>query len=232
MTITTATGSWVHESAWQAEHSAFAENCSCFSLSRIQRRSWVPAGGRGKPSPLGTRFIQSGRWVLQIKETKDIIAAASLEWDESLFTVAWLYFEDRDAQLTGEANPAFWLIEAVVQRLGPDAVNIHGAALVESLKELGEQKLIAIPTSFGFTKECILKMDRESWKNFSGAATMRRELDWIRKQAARENRVQEFAQREQRRPWLFRILVALSPMRSRRSSKMIHPIDRLKRKLA
>ena len=228
----TSTGRWLHESAWDSDHTAFAENCSCFSASPLQRRSWVSTGGRGKPAPLGTGFLQSGRWVFQTKESKEIIAAASLEWDESLFTVAWIYFEDPKEQLTREKNPALWLIDALVQRLGPDAVNIHGKTIVDSLKDLGEIKTIAVPTSEKVSTEVVLRFDRESWKNYPGVAEVRKELDWVRKQVARETRAQEFARKPEKRPWLFRILVAMSPMRGRRSSKMVHPIDRLKRKLA
>lgn len=232
MTITTSTGLWIHESAWEEDHAAFAENCSCFSVSQLQRRSWVSTGGRGQPAPLGTGFISCGRWIFQKKDTKELLAAASLEWDESLFTMAWLDFEDPQSLLRGETNPALWLIEAIVQRLRPDAVHIHGPTVVEALKELGEQKTIVVPTPTRFVKDVILRFDREAWQNYPGIAEVRKELDWVRKQVAREHRIEEFARRPQKRPWLFRILLALSPMRGRRSSKMIHPIDRIKRKLA
>lgn len=231
MTITTGSGLWVHESAWESNHAAFAENCSCFSVSPLQRRAWVSAGGRGRPAPLGTGFTQCGRWVFQKKDTKDIIAAVSLEWDESLFTIAWFDFEDRQSILTGDTNPALWLIEAIVQRLVPDAVTIHGSSVVEALKELGERKTIAIPHAEHLKKDVILRFDREAWKTYPGTAIVRKELDWVRKQVARENRVEEFARKPQKRPWLLRVLLAMSPMRRRRSGKMVHPIDRLKTRL-
>lgn len=231
MTITANNCQWVHESAWQPRHVAFAENCSCFSRLPLQGRSWFSTGSRGKNPVQSTGFFQSGRWVLERTEDQEIIAALSFEWEEGLYDCAWLHFYDRANHLSGEMNPALWIIEAIVQRVSPDSLVIHGKSIQSSLPGIGETKIVVVPTNVGFFKEAILRIDRESWKTYPAANVARKQLDWIRRQAARENRDQEFAKKPEKRPLLFRILMALSPRRRRRSSKMVHPLDRMRSRL-
>lgn len=235
MTITSPHGNWIHESSWDPEHAAFAAKCPCFSGSDLQRLTWASKGGRGRPTPLGTSYWQAGRWLLQNPTTHDFLAAASLQWEAGLFNNAWLFFSDMGgAAFAGETNPAFWLVEAIFQRLTPDVMTLHGSSWIHALQDIGELKTVAAPNQelSGFEKTTIVRIDRMAWLNFPAAAACRKELDWIRRQVARENRDQEFAARPSKRPFLLRILLALSPMRGRRSSKMVHPIDRLKRHLA
>lgn len=241
MTITCPQGKWIHESAWTPEHSAFAAKCPCFSGTSLHRLTWISYGGRDRPKPLGTGYFQAGRWIFarhpeaqRTEGSESMVAAASLQWEDGLFTSAWIFFSDTDGgTLTGEANPAFWLVEAIVQRLVPDMFVLHGSPWISSLREFGEMKVISIPNpaQTDFDKVTIVKLDREAWQNFPGSTMPHKDLDWIKRQVARENRQQQFASQTPKRPFLLRILLALSPMRRARSSKMVHPIDRLKRYL-
>lgn len=232
MTITTSRGNWIHESAWEADHVAFALNCSCFSGTNLERSIWVSKGGRGRPTPLGTGYHQSGRWIFETKDSKEFVAAMSFQWEDGLFSCAWMHFYDSGQYLTGERNPALWLIEALVQRLSPDMLALHGDSSFDSLAEIGERKSIAVPVGDTIIMTAIMRIAGEDWKQYSNLGAVRKDLDWIRRQVARENREQEFARKPRKAPFLVRLLLSMNPMRRRRREKSVHPIDRLKNRLA
>lgn len=233
MIITSAGWRWVHESAWEDQHLAFAEKCPCFSNFGLLKMTWTKQTGTAKKPAATTGFFRAGRWILERTTDHALLAAAQLQWEISVFERGWLFISEIEPQMLQSLPepPLYWLLEALINRLCPDLLTLAGD-IPSALRLITSPKLV---TSFTATREVktsvpLMELTVEAWHNFESAQGARTELSWVRKRTEREKREEKAAAAPRKRPFLLRILISLSPMRRPSREKMIHPITRYRQK--
>lgn len=235
MSLTSQNWKWLHEESWGEKHQIFASKCSCFSNVGPQKFSWTSqGGGKGHPLAQHTGYLLSGRWILEEQGSERLLMAAQLQWEVGIFERAWISVSlvDTTASFTAELQPLNWLLVALMYRLAPDQMILSGD-IPTSISQSFTTREVVCPTgnllnSFAHT---LVEIDLESWEAFRFTAKAREELSWVRKRVEREKRDIERLSRPVKRPFLIRLLTALSPMRRRGRSPMIHPLTKYRQRL-
>lgn len=243
LNLTTGPWRWLHESTWEDYHLIFASKCPCFSNDGVHRSRVCAMSKPSKNDILPGGFHPAGKWILENKDTKTLVMAANLQWEDAAFQSAWIAFsqsKDQIMECEEERNPIHWLLETLLQLLRPDVVTLSGdLPPFYWLKFSDHKQRIAVPEKFpqgGFrggilAGASILKLDLETWNNADFLSVARQELGWVKKRAERAQKELQLSNSPKQRPFLLRFLLALSPVRRRRREKMIHPLHRYRSRL-
>ena len=241
LTLTHSDWKWLHEESWNDQHREFASKCGCFSNIGAHRSTWLSPGGQGKPQASITGFVRVGRWVLEESNTGKLLSALQLQWEDGTFDTAWIAVStpEESTLRTDEEHPLNWMIEAVIRRLSPDQVTISGDIpkhIVSSfdagrcLTPKGHNSINILDNQLMTITE-IVRLTKESWDQCSTTKKARGDLSWVQKRVDRERRELEKNSNPRKKPFLLRLLIAMSPMRRMNRSKMVHPLTKYRARL-
>lgn len=228
MTLTGPNWRWLHEEAWDDYHRVFASECVCFFFVGPHRNSWLSPGGRRLPPHLNCGYQRAGRWLLESTEDKSLHMGAQLQWEDGIFSRAWLAISESGGAIDfdDEKHPLNWLVDALYNRLRPDLLTLSGDIPYHFQNSFELTKIIAPRAQDLKHQESVLKIEPDKWKSWPLAHLARQELSWVRRRVEREEKEEARLATPKKRPFLIRLLVAMSPIRRMRREKMIHPLTR------
>ncbi|MCX6127216.1 MAG: hypothetical protein NTV34_21045 [Proteobacteria bacterium] len=174
--------------------------------------------------------LKVGRWLLEETVSLAIWGAAQLQWEESIYSNAWISISSADEAPAFENHlqPLNWLIETVLRRLAPDVVTLSGCIPAAYTQEFEEVKVFLPAGPFRFSSHTnTVRINVHSWDSFLPAEPARQNLGWVKKRVERERKEEARSSQPRKQPLLIRILASLSPIRrAPRHEKMIHPLTR------